>query len=289
MKNLFEYILFIGFSYFFRLFGVRVSRHFGVVLAALFYYIIPIRKETVISNLKIAFPEYSDKEIKRIAFGSYRSFAITLIEILCFPGISPKESSQLVDFRNVELIKKKYEEKRGVILLSSHFGNWELQGGAFNYQTGIPMAGVAKYQRNPYVTKWLEEARTHFGNKVVYMGVNVRNVYAELKSGGLVALVADQRADKDSIRVDFFGRSTTVYTGPAVLALKLKTPIIMIITVRQKNYQYIVEPVEVSFENLPESEEEKIREISQRHTKMLEEFIRKNPEQWLWMHKRWKY
>ncbi len=258
-------------------------------MACLFYYLIPIRKETVISNLKIAFPDYSQKEIKKIAFGAYKSFAITLIEILCFPSLSGEKAAGLVEFKNLELVKKRHAEKKGVIILSAHFGNWELEGAAFHYLTGISMAGVAKHQRNPYVTKWLEDARTKLGNKVIYMGVSVRQIYSELKSGGIVALVADQRADQDSIRVDFFGRSTTVYTGPAVMALKLKAPMIMIVPVRQKDYKYVVNPVEISFENLPESEEDKIVEISRRHTKILEGIIREHPEQWLWMHKRWKY
>ena len=259
------------------------------MLAFIFYYFIPIRKETVISNLKIAFPEYNEKEIRKIAFCTYKSFAITLIEILCFPSLSGKKAASLVEFTDLELVKKRYSEKKGVIILSAHFGNWELEGAAFTHVTGISMAGVAKYQRNPYVTKWLEDARTKLGNKVIYMGVSVRQIYAELKSGGIIALVADQRADQDAIRVDFFGRSTTVYAGPAVMALKLKSPMFMIVPIRQKDYKYIVNPVEISFDDLPESEEEKIVEISRRHTKLLESIIREHPEQWLWMHKRWKY
>jgi KDO2-lipid IV(A) lauroyltransferase len=289
LKNVLEYILFISFSRFFRVFGVGFARIFSFPLAAVFYYIIPIRKETVIANLKIAFPGYSEKEIKKTAFNCYRSFAVTLIEILCFPGISKKKSAEIVKFNNLERVKERYAEKNGVIFLTAHFGNWELEGGVFNYLTGIPLAGIAKHQRNPYVTKWLHNARESLGIKVVYMGVSIRNIYAILKSGGIVALVGDQRADKDSIRVDFFGRSTTVYTGPAVLALKLKAPIFMMIPVRQKDYTYIVDAVEINFDNLPDNEEDQIKEISQRHTKYLEDIIRKNPEQWLWMHKRWKY
>ena len=289
MKNIFEYILFLSFSKFFQLLGLNLSRKFSFLIAALFYYIIPIRKKTVLENLHNAFPDYSEKRLKSIAFGSYKSFAIALNEILYMPAMSKEDIKMQVDCGNVELIREKYEENNGVILLSAHFGNWEFMATSLAAQLNIPISVVIKPQRNPYVTNWMNKARTKWNNEIVPLGISIRQTYQTLKDKKVVAMVADQRGPEESIKINFFGRELTVLTGPAVLALKTGAPVLYGISVRQDDYSYKSVMTEISKENLPESNEEKIKELSQRHMSYLEGYIRKYPEQWLWMHKRWKH
>ena len=289
MKNIFEYILFLSFSKFFQLLGLNLSRRFSFLIAALFYYVIPIRKKTVLENLHNAFPDYNEKKIKSIAFGSYKSFAIALAEILYIPAMSREDIEKQVDCNNLELIREKYEENNGVILLSAHFGNWEFMATSLAAQLNIPISVVIKPQRNPYVTNWMNKARTKWNNEIVPLGISIRQTYQTLKDKKVVAMVADQRGPEKSIKINFFGRELTVLTGPAVLALKTGAPVLYGISVRQDDYSYKSVMTEISKENLPESNEEKIKELSQRHMSYLEGFIRKYPEQWLWMHKRWKH
>jgi KDO2-lipid IV(A) lauroyltransferase len=289
MKNIFEYILFLSFSKFFQLLGLNLSRKFSFLIAALFYYIIPIRKKTVLENLHNAFPDYDEKKLKSIAFGSYKSFAIALAEILYIPAMSREDIEKQVDCNNLELIREKYEENNGVILLSAHFGNWEFMATSLAAQLNIPISVVIKPQRNPYVTNWMNKARTKWNNEIVPLGISIRQTYQTLKDKKVVAMVADQRGPEESIKINFFGRNLTVLTGPAVLALKTGAPVLYGISVRQDDYSYKSVMTEISKENLPESNEEKIKELSQRHMSYLEGYIRKYPEQWLWMHKRWKH
>jgi len=289
MKNIFEYILFLSFSKFFQLLGLNLSRRFSFLIAVLFYYIIPIRKKTVLENLQNAFPDYDEKKLKSIAFGSYKSFAIALAEILYIPAMSKEDIKKQVDCINVELIREKYEENNGVILLSAHFGNWEFIATSLTAQLNIPISVVIKPQRNPYVTYWMNKARTKWNNEIVPLGISIRQTYQTLKDKKIVAMVADQRGPEDSIKINFFGRNLTVLTGPAALSLKTGAPILYGISVRQDDYSYKSVMTEISNENLPESNEEKIKELSQRHMAYLEGYIRKYPEQWLWMHKRWKH
>jgi KDO2-lipid IV(A) lauroyltransferase len=289
MKNIFEYILFLSFSKFFQLLGLNLSRKFSFLIAALFYYIIPIRKKTVLENLHNAFPDYDEKKLKSIAFGSYKSFAIALAEILYIPAMSREDIEKQVDCNNLELIREKYEENNGVILLSAHFGNWEFMATSLAAQLNIPISVVIKPQRNSYVTNWMNKARTKWNNKIVPLGISIRQTYQTLKDKKVVAMVADQRGPEESIKINFFGSDLTVLTGPAVLALKTGAPVLYGISVRQDDYSYKSVMTEISKENLPESNEEKIKELSQRHMSYLEGFIRKYPEQWLWMHKRWKH
>ena len=289
MKNIIEYIIFILFSGFYRLIGLNLSRKFSLVLAFFFFYIIPIRKKVVLKNLQIAYPEYNLSVVKKLGFRIYKSFAISLIELLYLPYMKRQEIIDAVECSNPELIIEKYNEGKGIILLSSHYGNWEFIAISVALQVKISSSVIVKPLRNPYVYDWMNKARTKFGNEIVPLGISIRKTYQTLKEKKIVAMVADQRGPQEGVRVNFFGKQVSVYTGPAALALKTGSPIIFGVPVRQKNYKYRTVLVEISQNDLPESYEDKIKEISQRHTSYLEKIIRENPEQWLWMHDRWKY
>ena len=289
MKNILEYILFVSFSWIFRLFGLRISRKFASILALLFFYIIPIRKNVTIDNLKHAFPEYTDKKIKEIAFNCYTSFGITLIEILCLPWLDESDMKNAVSNFEIDLIQKKYDEGNGLIFLSAHLGNWEYLAASAGLQIGKKVSIIVKPQRNPYVNNWMNRNRIKWTNEVVPLGISIRNIYTVLLKKGIVALLADQRGPKDSIKLNFFGRLTSVYTGPAALSLKSHAPIVYVIISRQKDYSYKAEVTEIDGNNLPENFDEKVKVLSERCLIYLENVIRKYPEQWLWMHNRWKH
>ncbi len=200
-----------------------------------------------------------------------------------------EEAYAAVKCPNISFIKSKYEEKNGLILLSAHFGNWEFMAVSIALQTGVPFSVVVKAQRNTYVTDWLNKVRCKWGNRIVPLGISIRQIYKELKDKNVVAMVADQRGPSDGARVNFFGRKASVYSGPTILALKTGAPILYGIAIRQPDKSYLSEFHEICMDNLPDDNEEKINEVNQRLTKYLEDVIRKHPEQWLWMHKRWKY
>ena len=289
MKNKIEYIIFVLFSYSFRILGLGLSRKFASVIAFTFFYLIPIRKKVVLENLKIAFPNNDEVKNKGLAFKIYSSFAVTLVEIMCLPFLNKSDLVNAVECSNPELIVEKFNEGKGVILLSSHFGNWEFIAISVAIQIQLPFSVVVKPLRNTLVYEWMNKGRTKFGNEVVPLGISIRKTYQTLREKKIVAMVADQRGPKEGVKVDFFGKKVAVYTGPAALALKTGAPIICGIPIRENNFNYKVKLVEIPTNNLSDSEEEKILEISQRYTSYLEEVIREHPEQWLWMHKRWKY
>jgi KDO2-lipid IV(A) lauroyltransferase len=289
MTDKIEYIIFIAFSFLFKLCGIKLSRKFSSVLALTFFYLIPIRKKTTIENLSNAFPEYSPNKIKQIAFRSYKSFAIALIEILFIPWMKREDIINSIKCSNINMVREKYNENKGMILLTAHFGNWEFMALSLGLQAGLPFSVVVKTQRNTLVSDWLNRMRSKWGNKTVPLGISIRQIYKELKDKNIVAMVADQRGPSDGVRVNFFGRKTAVYSGPAVLALKTNAPILYAISVRQPDSSYTCEFNEIKTNGLPENEEHKIIELNQRMSDFLESYIRKYPEQWLWMHKRWKY
>ncbi|MDT3696309.1 MAG: lysophospholipid acyltransferase family protein [Ignavibacterium sp.] len=289
MKNRIEYILFLALSYLCCIIGLKRSHKTAKIMAYLFFYLIPIRKDVVIDNLTKAFPEKSEKEIRKIAFGTFHSFFITLVEILYLPWTTEKLLNDIVEFYNLDVFEKKYLENNGLIVLSAHFGNWEYCALAGGLKTHRKFSVIVKPQRNQLVNDWMNKVRTKWNNEVVTLGVSIRNVYAVLMKKEIVAMVADQRGPEESIKLDFFGRKTSVYTGPAVLSLKMNTPLIIGIAVRQPDFRYKIALEEISRDNLPENYEEKIIELSRRMLEYLENYIRRYPEQWFWMHRRWKH
>ncbi len=289
LQNRLEYILFLGFSKFFCFIGIDAARRFAPLLAHFFFYLVPIRKKTVLDNLTMCFPEYNAAKIKIIAYNSYKSFCITFIEILCMPSLNKEQISKMVNFTNIKIVKEKYKEGKGVILMSAHFGNWEFAAASAAASLNIPFQIIIKEQRNHYVTDWMNRARTKWGNGIVPLGISVRNILKTILDKNVVAMVADQRGPSEGIRVNFFGKPAAIYSGPAMLALKTKAPLLMSIPVRQKDFSYKAIVEEIPVDDLPGDNEAKIVELSQRHTDYLEKYIRQYPEQWLWMHKRWKY
>jgi Kdo2-lipid IVA lauroyltransferase/acyltransferase len=289
MQDRIEYILFVVLSFIVRLMGLSISRRLSYLLAAFFYFIVPIRKKTVKENLKKAFPEYSKSKINEIAFGCYKSFCITLVEILYLPSISKSELESSVTYTNIPLIREKYNEGKGVIFLGAHFGNWEYIALTVAVQLDLPITVIVKSQRNTLVTNWLDTMRVKWGNKIVPLGISIRQVYKELKEKRIVAMVADQRGPSDGIRINFMGRKASVFAGPALLALKTGAPIMFGVTIRQPDFSYKTAIEFISTDDLPEDDELKVAELSQRHASVLEKYIRQFPEQWFWMHKRWKY
>lgn len=289
LKNRLEYIVFIAFGIFFRIIGLYLSRRFAVIIAYIFYYLIPIRRDVTINNLKNAFPELDESRIKNIAFGTYKSFAITLAEILLIPSLSREQMINSIKCNNLDIVKNKFNEGKGLILLSAHFGNWEYIAISVALQINNKFTVVVKPLRNNLVSEWMNKARTKWNNEVVSLGVSIRQIYNVLKEKKIAALVADQRGPEESVKLEFFGRKTSVLIGPAVLAIKTGAPIVYGIAVRQKDYSYVADIVEINTKDLPDDYDEKIIEITRRHMKHLESIIRLYPEQWLWMHNRWRH
>lgn len=289
MKDRIEYFLFIALSFFLRIIGIRLSRKFAYLLALFFYYLIPIRKKTVFENLDIAFPNLTIKEKKNLAFKSFNSFFISMVEILLLPYLSKEKVKSLVELKNSELLLQKYKEGNGLIVLAAHFSNWEYNAVSIPLQINIPVHVVVKALRNPFVNKWMNKARTNWGNKLIPLGVSIRTTFSVLKNKEILAMIADQRGPEESIKLDFFGKKTSVFTGPAVLSLKTNAPLLYLIPIRRPDYSYFAEVHEVDRNNLPDDFDQQVIVLCQRMINYLEEIIKAYPEQWLWMHRRWKH
>ncbi len=261
---------------------------FGKFLGHLIRLLVPNRARISLNNIAKAFPEKSSEWHKNIMLKSFENLGITLVELLALGSLSENQIKEYVQYENIELIQQVYERGRGVILLSGHYGNWEFLAYSVFVYLRLPVLIIVKPLSNYVLDKIINKYRTRLGNQIVSMYEAAFKVARNLKNGGIVALLADQSATKDKdVFVDFFGIPSATFESPAFLALKYKVPIVVGFAERRGS-TYFVHLEELRFDDL-EFSKESIFELTQRHTKKLEEAIRRCPELWVWQHRRWKH
>ncbi|HYF02293.1 MAG TPA: lysophospholipid acyltransferase family protein [Patescibacteria group bacterium] len=247
------------------------------------------RYRITFNNIAQAFPEKHTQWHQETALKSYENLGITLVELLAFPDLNDEIVAKYIRYDNVELLEELHARGHGLLLLSGHYGNWELLAYSAGLFSRLPISIIVKPQQNRYADELLNRYRTQRGNRVIPMGQAARAIIQALKNGEAVALLADQSATSDKdIFVDFFGRPAATYEAPAALALRFKTPIVIGFAKRQEDGTYRVRLSEIPHEDL-QNTPEGIRELTRRHVRALENAIRERPELWSWQHRRWKH
>ncbi len=267
----------------------KSAQRLGAILGSGAFYIVGGRKRVAMENLRHAFPEKTEDERLAITKGAFRNFGIAFVELLWFPNFTKTNLFQIVSLSNEQAVYDAEKAGKGIILLTGHFGSWELSGLTAGAIVQSQLVIIVQTQNNLLVDKVINEHRCALGNRVVPMGMAVREIIRTLNNHGAVALAADQSAAMESIHIEFFGRKVTTHEGPAVFSLKTGAPIIMQFIIRQPDMSYVFRFEPISTENLPEDHEAAVEELTKRHTKMLEQYIRQYPDQWLWLHRRWKH
>jgi KDO2-lipid IV(A) lauroyltransferase len=288
MQKQIEYTLVKFFRFIILMLPLKSVQIFGKTLGQLSYFLLTKRRAITMENLKYAFPEKEDAELKKITKGVFLNLGISICEFLWFPNLNDVILTKLVNFKNLDLMIEGNKRGKGMIMLSGHFGNWEMAALATAYFINKPFTLVVKTQSNLKVDEIVSQHRMKFGNIPVRMEVSVREVLTTLKDGGTVTILADQSAPKESIFVEFFGRSVATFQGPAVFALRTGAPIQMVLLFRKPDmtYEGIIE--ELDYSDISEYNEQNVFELTQRHVAILEKYIRMYPDQWMWTHRRWK-
>jgi KDO2-lipid IV(A) lauroyltransferase len=239
-------------------------------------------------NLRHAFPDWDEERVLRTARGVYAHFGAILFDILWMDGRSHEELLAITDVEGLEEARAAVASGRGVVCPTGHFGNWEFQGVASALLVG-PFAVVARPLDNPELDRRLVGLRTSTGNTVIYKRRALSQIMQTIREGGVVAIVIDQNVqEKDGIFVDFFGRPACTTTVAAAIALKTGC---MILPVRcplgpDGRYRMIYGPP-VEWEDGGRGTEA-VGALTQRLTSIIEGWVRERPEQWLWLHRRWK-
>lgn len=269
--------------------NINTRNKFGCRIGDLLRLLSKKRQKIAIDNLKHAFPEKSDRWINDVMINSYRNLGVTLSELVAFKYFNENTFKKYIQYENIELINDLYAKGNGLILLSGHFGNWEMLAYTAGLFSNADVTVIVKHQKNQYADKVLNKYRTLGGNKIISMNNAARTIISNIRKGKAIALLADQNASKDKdIFVDFFGRPVITYEAPAAIALKFNVPVVMGFAVRKPDNTYYVKLIQLKTDDLDNSKES-IKTLTQRHVKILEDAIRENPELWVWQHKRWKH
>lgn len=287
IQNVIEYVLAQLFAFPIRLLPHRVALGMGAGLGYFAYYLVPIRKQVALRNIAAAFPEKPSQEVRRIGRRTYCNFGQNIVEFIRIPKMDEAFYARHIQVNGGERLEAAGRGGRGAVCVSGHFGNWELFP-AVIHRMGFPMVGLARDQRNPFVNKMINQNRVSWGAELARLGMGVRSVFRALAANKFITILADQDAHAEGVFVDFLGRPSSTAAGPALFALKTGAPLIFGVVVRgdKGNHSVILE--EIDHSDLEGVTPENIRILTQRHASALETYIRRYPDHWLWMHKRWK-
>ncbi|RKY43275.1 MAG: hypothetical protein DRP85_00355 [Candidatus Makaraimicrobium thalassicum] len=272
-----------------RLIPLRISQTIAVFLGKAAFRLVRKYRGITIANLDAVFSS-DHKSNLRIAERVFENIARTGAEWIKLSSLDPKRIDDLVtEFQGAEYLDDTLSEGKGAIVLGFHFGNWELLG-LYLRQKGYEGNAVV---RRIYFHKYdelLMQMRRRFGVEGIYRDEFPKKILRLLKKGGTLGILADQDVDSvDGIFVDFFGRPAYTPTAPVKLAMAAKTKIIPAFVIRKPDntYRIVLEkPIDPSSGD--STRQEDVKRYTRLWTAVLEEYVKRYPEQWVWLHSRWK-
>ena len=282
-------LFFILFFIIGRIIPRRLLIFTGKQLGKLAYQLFPSEKKKTIIHLSQAFPEKSAEEISRISREVFINIGMNFAELIWIPRMKRKHMGKIIGFDGIQILEKLKKKNRPVMIISGHIGNWELLAAAASFK-GFPSAVIARRQNNSWINNKIIKMRKKWNVDTILRDEDgsSRRILRILKNGGFLATLMDQDTKIDSVFVDFFGRKAYTPSGPAAISLSSGCEVVMAYIQRETllkhkvKFKYVTPIVPTGFRDRD------IVNRTQQFTSLLEEAIREHPEQWVWMHKRWK-
>lgn len=292
MKSRFRryYLYYLGRTaiFIFRLLPADAGLALSGRLGSLAYYLLPKYRRIAITNLRLAFGNVKkERELRIIARGVFENLGKNSFELIKFPSINSENIGRLVRIRNREILDRAFVKGRGVVVVTAHFGNWELLAITLRLN-GYPGVTIGRRIYFDKYDRYLNRLRKIHDVNVIYRDESPKKALRVLKSNQIVGVVADQDVDSvDGVFVDFFGRPAYTPVGPVALARSSGAVLVPLIIVRENGHHTLV--VEEPIELVDTGDREKdLVENTRRWSSVLESYIRRYPEQWVWIHRRWK-
>jgi len=257
------------------------------LLIALFLWIgygFGIRRQVALKQLKAVYPSKPESERRSILKQLYRSMALTVYEVYLTTDDKLFSTSQIQGRENVDAA---LSQGRGAILATAHYGNWE--AARVLPKAGIPLSVITKTQRNKKFDAYTNAIRERCGVKTIDMSRGLRDVVHQLKEGRLVAILMDQSAGAHGLMMDFLGFPASHWKGVAKLSLRYRVPIVPGFARRAEDDRIIFEFFPPILHEELEDREEHYPLILKELNSIIEAQINRWPDQWFWVHKRWKH
>src|SRR5215510_3949564 len=249
----------------------------------------PKLRRTSESNLKLAFPEISALERQRLVRGCFENLGRLLAIFSHFTKRDPAPLKRLIQAEGLEHLAAAKNRGRGIILFTGHVGAWELTSFGMSL-LGHPFSFLVRRIDNPKIEELIDQARMHHGNRTIDKRFAAREMLQILQTGGVLGLLVDLNAlDREGIFVDFFNVPASTTFILAKLALRTGADVLPLFALWDKAQQKILLKLDqpVTFERT-DNEDENVRRLTQSFTNVVEDYIRSYPDQWLWIHRRWK-
>lgn len=265
--------------------GVSLGGYLGTVA----FYLLSSERGRALKHIRLALGEiYSLQEQLHIIKTSFKNLGKSLFEVLYLSRLTRDEISQLVIFEGEDCLKNAAEQGHGVIYVTGHLGNWELEAAALAMR--FQFAAVAAPIYDPWMEKVMIQIRNTYSTETIIRGYPgaLRRLLSLLKSGGVVGILIDQDAQTDGVYVPFFGRPAYTPSGAAAVALRTGAAVVLGFILRQPNNQHrlvVKGPLRLIQTGNRDAD---IEANTATFTEMIEQVIRNYPEQWVWMHNRWK-
>ncbi len=269
-----------------RLLPRSVALRFGQRVGALARLVLPERRKLAEDNVRQAFPEWSEEQVKALVRRNFEQLGMSGVEFLRLEQFDADNIREFFDIEGEHHLRQALEQEQGIILLTAHFGFWE----AGNYifpALGVPLDTIAKPLKNRLTDAYFYKIRSQFGADIVNSRKGARRILKSLQSGRAIGLLLDQHiSPPGSIQVDFFGRKAYTTTAITNMAMKYRIPIVPTFCLRQPDHRYLV-----WFESMIVLEgegEQALTDNTQYLSHLMETAIRRDPGQWFWVHKRWR-
>jgi len=266
-----------------------LARAIGIGLAWVIYFLHVRLRQVGMRNLAMAFPEKSEAERARILLGEFTSLGRQLAEVCHFPDYTPENIDDIVVFDGFENYEQAQARGRGILLFAGHFGGWELSSFVLSMR-GHWMYVLMRGMDNKYLGELILRYRTMHGNKAVDKDDFVRGLLSAMKGGEVVGLLMDTNmTPPQGIFVNFFGIPACTAAGPARIALRTDAAVVPTFTIwdsKLGKYRLRFDPA-VELVRTGDLEAD-IKANTQKFTSVIEDYVRKYPVQWLWVHRRWK-
>lgn len=288
MKRRIEYLSALLSIFFLRSLPLTVSNRVGAFLGKLFYLLDVRHRKIALSNLRSAFgKEKNEKELKKIALGSFENLGRSVSEFVRIPTLDPSKIQASIQIEGLEHYWAARKQGKGVIFLTAHFGNWEWMAVAFSTY-GYPLHVVARPLDNPYLNKMIQKWRERYGTIVLNKKAAAAEIVHLLRKGATVGFLLDQNtARSEAVFVDYFGRPAATHKGLAILALRTGAPVLPAFTIRTETGHRIIVEKELNVVRTGALQND-ILLTTALFTKKIESYVRQYPDHWLWVHRRWK-
>ena len=277
-----------------KLIGCFVSRlprpatlALGGRLGALIFWLARRQRELACQQLQRSLDLPDERRIRAIAKQCFENLGKTVLEFMQFPHINSKKIQQYVSFEGIQHAEQALAQGKGAIILTGHFGNWELLAAGIS-ATIAPLTPIVRELRSPRLNALVSSYRERAGYATIDRDTGIRHALRCLKRNELLGIVADVDTSVSGVFVDFFGQPAYTPYSPVAIALKTGAAILPTFIVRQSDgsHRAIIEPPLVL--QRTDVKEKDLVTNTQKFTKIIESYIRQYPTQWIWMHRRWK-